>query len=154
VAIQPDGRIVVAGTTGTTQLTFALARYLPDGSLDAAFGAAGIAAPAIAGGARARAMGLLGDGRIAVAGLLGEGGAVACYSPSGTLDSSFGAAGVAALAGGIPVALAVQPNDSLVLGGSQSGPAGDSDFRIVRLDPHGAPDLAFGTQGATTIDFP
>ena len=41
VALDPDGRIVVAGYSGF-DATMALARYLPDGSLDPAFGTGGI----------------------------------------------------------------------------------------------------------------
>ena len=43
MALQQDGKIVVAGQTWTgTVNTFALARYLEDGTLDASFGNAGI----------------------------------------------------------------------------------------------------------------
>jgi uncharacterized delta-60 repeat protein len=41
-ALQPDGKIVVAGYAGPTgSQTLALARYNPDGSLDATFGSGG-----------------------------------------------------------------------------------------------------------------
>ena len=44
IVIQNDGKIVVGGYRTTSQNTtdFALARYLPNGSLDAAFGSGGI----------------------------------------------------------------------------------------------------------------
>jgi uncharacterized delta-60 repeat protein len=42
VAVQTDGKIVAAGSTTTAnQPAFALARYNPDGSLDATFGTGG-----------------------------------------------------------------------------------------------------------------
>src|SRR5438034_1403148 len=43
VVLQPDGRLVAAGqaSTGYRQGDFALARYNPNGSLDATFGAGG-----------------------------------------------------------------------------------------------------------------
>src|SRR5262245_42515997 len=41
MAIQPDGKLVVAGRT-TANANIALARYLPNGSLDAGFGSGGL----------------------------------------------------------------------------------------------------------------
>src|SRR5262249_41502767 len=41
VALEPDGKIVVAGSTTSNQRDFALARYNRDGSLDASFGSGG-----------------------------------------------------------------------------------------------------------------
>jgi uncharacterized delta-60 repeat protein len=71
-ALQPDGRIVVAGTAGPSPLDdpalvpyrFLLARYLPDGTLDVTFGADGmveIASPD--GGIEAAAVAVQADGR-------------------------------------------------------------------------------------------
>ena len=45
VAIQPDGKIVAAGTTFINDFDFALARYNSDGTLDASFGRAGQSSP-------------------------------------------------------------------------------------------------------------
>src|SRR5262249_15740319 len=39
--LQPDGKIVVAGTTSSLSSPMVLARYLPNGSLDTTFGAGG-----------------------------------------------------------------------------------------------------------------
>ncbi len=44
VAVQPDGKILAAGyvfSSAATNYEFALARYLPDGSLDPSFGTNG-----------------------------------------------------------------------------------------------------------------
>src|SRR4051794_30517214 len=41
VAVQPDGKIVVAGRTGDNDPDFAVARYNTDGSLDTSFSADG-----------------------------------------------------------------------------------------------------------------
>ena len=41
VAVQEDGKIVVAGRSSTTGVDFALARYNSDGSLDTSFGTGG-----------------------------------------------------------------------------------------------------------------
>ncbi|MBK9149248.1 MAG: hypothetical protein IPM12_15690 [Flavobacteriales bacterium] len=43
MAIQPNGRIVVVGSTQQdTQKSWALARFMPDGTLDASFGSGGM----------------------------------------------------------------------------------------------------------------
>jgi len=68
VAIQPDGKIVAAG--GAEQ-DVALARFLPDGTLDSGFGVGGLVRTPIAGNAEyaeALAMLLQPDGKIVVSG--------------------------------------------------------------------------------------
>src|SRR5687767_2439222 len=51
VAVQADGRVVVAGYASTGSNTdFTLARYLPDGRLDSSFGAGGKVTTDIASG--------------------------------------------------------------------------------------------------------
>jgi uncharacterized delta-60 repeat protein len=42
IALQPDGRIVVAGTTAGPNLNFAVARLLADGTLDSEFTDTGV----------------------------------------------------------------------------------------------------------------
>lgn len=42
VAIQADGKVVAAGTTGCTRFRFTLTRYGPHGRLDTSFGGDGI----------------------------------------------------------------------------------------------------------------
>jgi uncharacterized delta-60 repeat protein len=105
VAIQPDGKIVVAGETESADGSiseFALARFNPDGSLDASFGSGGkvttefFAAPF--GGVREVADVILvqPDNKIIVAGVAIQGArqpantALARYNPNGTLDPTFG----------------------------------------------------------------
>src|SRR6185295_13416319 len=69
VAIQADGKIVVAGeaTVPSGDLAVALVRYNPDGTLDTTFGSGGkVFGPAVIG--RAFDVAVLADGRIVVAG--------------------------------------------------------------------------------------
>src|SRR5262249_4024029 len=67
VAIQSDGKIVVAGSSQqNTGEDFALARYNSDGTLDTSFGAGGEVLTAIAGGANGVA--IQADGKIVAAG--------------------------------------------------------------------------------------
>jgi uncharacterized delta-60 repeat protein len=69
VAIQPDGKIVVAGysvSAGTT--LFVVARYNADGTLDTSFGGVGLTEPVVTGTDFASSVALQPDGKIVVAG--------------------------------------------------------------------------------------
>jgi uncharacterized delta-60 repeat protein len=95
VAIQPNGRIVVAGSVGPHEYGdrpisyFALVRYRPNGALDPTFGGDGKVKTAGFGGADAVA--IQADGKIVAAGNAGSGGfALARYRADGTLDPTFG----------------------------------------------------------------
>src|SRR5205823_5199649 len=100
VAIQSDGKIVVAGTCnrGGSDNVFAVARYNADGSLDSTFGSGGTVTTDFGLGGSddsAYAVALQPDGKIVAAGATYLGGvpgdfALARYNPDGTLDSTFG----------------------------------------------------------------
>ena len=71
LAIQPDGKIVVAGVFQCQwQPDFALARYLPNGTLDATFGGDGTVLTDFGSGSEdyANALAIQPDGKIVVAG--------------------------------------------------------------------------------------
>jgi len=152
LVLQPDGKIIVAGAAGSSS---ALARYNPDGSLDAGFGSGGIVTTAFAGPSSANAVALQPDGMIVTAGtvFVGLGDfALARYNPDGTLDPGFGAGGQATtdFAGGDDAAFAVllQPDGRVVAGGVSAG-----DFALARYDSMGSLDKSFGKNGTTTTHF-
>ena len=66
VALQSDGRIVVAGkqNTGGPNFAFVLARYNSNGTLDTSFGTGGIVTTDLGGSDQGSFVGLQGDGRI------------------------------------------------------------------------------------------
>src|SRR5262249_26976927 len=70
IAVQPDGKIVVAGSSfsNATGEDIALARYKADGSLDPSFGVGSRVLTDFGGGETAFALALQADGRIVVAG--------------------------------------------------------------------------------------
>ena len=159
VAIQTDGRIVVAGEAPLTE-DFALARYNADGSLDASFGTGGQLttdlgnAPNLAGN-----IVLQPDGAIVVSGKpLGSGATldhtdVARYLANGGLDASFGVGGKVTLSGAlVGEGLARQSDGKFVLVGSfVVGTV--SQFAVRRLNANGSPDATFGTAGSVSTDF-
>lgn len=167
VAVQPDGKIVAAGTSiaRTGPAEFALARYNPDGSLDPSFGDQGRAiTPLPDGEGRARALWVQPDGRIVVAGwfehLPSSQFVVVRYNSDGSLDSSFDEDGVV-LAPIDPDRprrghdVVVQPDGNIVVvGEAYTGTETGYDFALVRYLPDGRLDPGFGTSGEVITAFP
>jgi uncharacterized delta-60 repeat protein len=97
VKLTADGKIVVGGSTGGGLASdFALARYLPDGALDASFGSGGrVVTPISSDTDWLLELAAQPDGKLVAAGYsyrsLSQGHiALARYHPNGSLDSSFG----------------------------------------------------------------
>jgi uncharacterized delta-60 repeat protein len=170
VAVQPDGRIVVAGSSAdATGSDMAVARYLRDGTPDASFDADGMALVDFGGEAVARAVALQRDGKIVLAGwavqLAGAGCcaadfALARLTASGAPDSSFGGDGrvVTDFLPGVDNgqdaadAVLVQPGGRILAAGS--GVTGGSvDFAVARYRGDGSLDPTFGVHGRVTTDF-
>ena len=125
VALQPDDKIVLAGSTTTSGGdNFALARYNADGSLDQTFGNGGKVTTEFSGFDRASAVSVQRDGKIVVVGTSSRGFSdfvLVRYSADGALDASFGNGGrvISDFAGGDDAVsgLALQPDGKiLVLG--------------------------------------
>ena len=143
VAVQPDGKIVVAGAANHgTPNHFALARYNADGTLDTGFGTGGkVSTPVGDTGAGAHAMELQANGKIVVAGYAVRGGAyvfaLARYNVNGTLDTDFDAGGTGKAFTGIGAshdrayAMALQSDGKIVAVGKSYDGAHD-DFAVAR----------------------
>lgn len=158
VAIQPNGKIVVAGVTNND---FAVARYNSDGSLDTSFGTGGIVTIDFAGhDDRATSVVIQPDGMIIVAGVSINGGsgdfAVARLDALGNLDTSFDTDGKVTtdFGGGDDRAnsAALQPDGKIVLAGF-AGIAGGTDFAVARYNTDGSLDPNFDADGRVTTDF-
>jgi uncharacterized delta-60 repeat protein len=173
LAVQSDGKIVAAGKTyeiyydGFTfvirALTFALARYNSDGSLDTGFGVNGTVSTDLAAGAsdEANALALQADGKIVAAGYArsvsnGLDFALARYNADGTLDSTFGSGGTVTthLNSGSEKGrdVAVQGDGKILVAGFAGSGTG-IDFALVRYNTDGSLDAAFGTNGWVSTDF-
>jgi len=162
VAIQPDGKLVVAGRTNIAGNTvFALARYNAIGGLDPAFGTGGLVTTDFGSTDQAFAVALQGDGKIVTAGRRGSDVIVARYNADGTQDTLFGATNtpgrVVTNFGATEQALAVvlQPDGKIVVAGRTNKPApnGNFDFALARYEAAGTLDLTFGALGLVTTDF-
>lgn len=164
LALQPDGKIVIAGQSSTGP-GMALARYDRNGHPDPGFGTAGLVATRIPG--IAYAVTVQPDGRIVVTGSADTGTgtgndvAVARFRPDGTPDTTFStdglaltdiSAGAGARAGDdTGRGIALQPDGALVVAGS-SNPGDGNRFALLRYRPDGTPDTSFGTDGVTLTD--
>lgn len=173
VAVQSDGRIVVAGYTSipaqppAPQLppTFAIARYNSDGSLDTSFGTGGRVSGSVNG--IARAVAIQPDGKIVLAGdferALSNGEFVsdftlARFNANGSLDMPFGTSGTGQVAIDIGNAansglnLVLQANGAIVVSGKPLGDQPGFDHTdVMRFNANGTPDASFGTGGKLTL---
>lgn len=164
VIVQPDGKIVAAGSANVSpgKFGFALARYNPDGSLDPSFGKRGKVTTGffLGEGAGIAALVLQPDGKIVAGGRIAPGTAFALarYKPDGSLDASFGRTGKVTtdFFGGENnlAALVLQPDGKIVAGGSVTPPSGGVlRFALARYNGDGTLDASFGTGGEVTTEL-
>ena len=147
LALQSDGKIVAAGSSGAE---FAVARFNPDGTLDASFDGDGRVTFGFGGiGSRGLDVAIQPlDQRIVVSGstspATGQSDfALARLMPDGSLDGSFGTGGRVTTGSGLAAAraVAVAPGNKIVAAGTAEGGAGDS--AIARYNADGSLDATF-----------
>lgn len=158
VALQPDGKIIVAGTAPGH---FAVVRYEPDGSLDPTFGTDGLVTTSVGVGAGGNALALEPGGKIVVAGGGGSEFVLARYNSDGSLDLSFGSGGTVRTpfidcagsdyCGSVANALALQGDGKIVAAGQTC--IGQCSFALARYNPDGSLDAGFGSAGKVTTSF-
>lgn len=152
VALQGDGKIVVAGSTAFAfEAHIVVLRYLADGTLDAGFGTGGIVTTEFGNQEYPMDLVIQPDGKIVVVG--GDAGqriVVLRYLADGTPDASFGGDGNVTLAIGTSAEArdaALQPDGRIVVVGSQFVPFVGTHAVVVRLLADGSLDPAFGVGG-------
>jgi uncharacterized delta-60 repeat protein len=167
VAVQADGKIVVAGTTPGQ---FAIARYNPDGSLDTTFDGDGKAIVDFGFAANdetAAGVVIQADGKIVIAGTATVGGdqdfIVARLTTAGSLDTTFSGDGKASFnfngtGTDNDVAFAVTTQvvggapKIVVVGSTDHGGGEGINFGVVRFNDNGTVDTSFDrTAGGTDI---
>lgn len=96
LAIQADGKILLAGSVSVYHSSFAVARYAADGVIDSTFGVAGKAEADWGGKAVGEALVVQSDGKIVMAGAYGTNAefALARFTSGGNLDTAFGNGGL------------------------------------------------------------
>ncbi len=145
VAIQADGKIVMAGRSGKDNRKFALVRYNTDGTLDSTFAEDGRVTTDFTNARdQANAIAIQADGKIVAVGRSGRADfALARYNTDGTLDTTFGGDGRVTTDfthGDDPAnAVAIQPDGKIVAAGG--GP------KLARYNTDGTLDPTFGGDG-------
>ncbi len=146
LALQPDGKLLLAGSTMGFPSSFALMRLNTDGSYDSSFGNGGAVTASITHstsgvGDRGTSLALHPDGRIYVAGIAGSINydfALARFTSAGVLDTTFAGTGSMivdfnALEDGAE-GIALEPNGKIVLGGYAT-PTSSDGFGLARIHP-------------------
>jgi uncharacterized delta-60 repeat protein len=166
--IQPsNGDIVVAGQTSVNNSNgnIVLLRYTPSGALDPTFGTGGEVVTTVTGlNIYDRSLALE-NGDIVAGGFASTGGYpnhyswfLARYTPSGSLDTTFGSGGIVNTqvgtdqSGTVVQSLLVQPDGKIVAAGmaSTSTVNGNTAWALGRYNVDGSLDSSFGTGGIVT----
>jgi uncharacterized delta-60 repeat protein len=158
IALQPDGKIVIAGTGhGNGSPNFAAVRLNTDGSLDSTFGSDGVVTVPIGGAAIANAVVVQPDGRIVLGGTAyttdtnSNHFAATRLNANGSLDSTFGTNGVTVLAPtGGAWGMVRQTDGRIVLAGQRTY-NGTEAYMAARLLATGKLDTAYGQGGIVTV---
>ena len=160
VALQSDGKILVAGYSGDFHTTdFAVARYNADGSLDTSFDGDGKLTTNFGFREEAHSVKIQSDGKILVAGFsydtqtfTGENFAIARYNSDGSLDTSFDGDGKVTtdIFGNYDEAQSmILQTDGKILVAGKAG----SQFGLVRYNIDGSLDTSFGGTGKVFTSF-
>src|SRR5438093_526607 len=162
LAVQPDGKIVVAGPENAG---LGASRFNPDGTPDTGFGTGGVAFARMPSAGQndqttATSLAVQADGKLVVAGYRRIGVAacrrfaLARYDADGHLDRSFGHGGtiVEAPDGSSSAAIesmAHTSNDRILVAGTV-----DDRFGLARYRSNGTLDPSFGGRGVIRVSFP
>jgi uncharacterized delta-60 repeat protein len=158
VAIQPDGKILISGTSAPFQ-TFppvplgyqgVVARYLNNGTLDSSFGNGGIFRLEMSDATKAQSLALQADGKVLIGGYrdssngsLSPASLLVRLNPNGTLDTSWDtdgyALGTASASGPNLFSVAVPANGRVV--------AVAEGNAVYRFNADGSPDTSFDGDG-------
>jgi uncharacterized delta-60 repeat protein len=144
LALQADGKVVVAGSAITGQPVFGLARYHTDGSLDSTFDGDGKLTTQFGNGDAAEGVAIQRDGKIVAAGgvcascVAGGYFGLARYTPDGSLDSTFSGDGKVITDFGFAgdqkaYAVALQNDGKIVAAGVVGGDFALARYKVCRV---------------------
>jgi uncharacterized delta-60 repeat protein len=154
IAIQSDGKIVVAGKTQGSNADIALVRYDTNGTLDTTFGGVdGIVIQDVnTAHNEGNAVAIQSDGKILVTGYGYDGAQgflLLRYDTGGTLDLSFDDDGmvithIGSQATGLSIAIA---GDEKILVAGRASNGSNNDFALARYNADGSLDTGFDGDG-------
>ena len=161
IALQTDGKIVVAGSADSSSTyDFLVLRLLPDGTPDSTFGSAGWVTTDFGTTLEyANAVAIQRDGKIIAAGRKAEGFfsdfAMVRLLPDGQPDPQFGDQGLVGTnfrEEDNAAAIVIQDDSKIILGGFSSVSA-NGDFALARYNQDGSLDKLFGSGGKVLTDL-
>ncbi len=157
VAVQPDGKVVVAGDSFTPNGAdvISVQRLNPNGTLDTTFNGTG--SVTISSSSTSMAVALQPDGKILIGGSASvkqgknyvSESLIARLNTNGTLDATFGSHGLWVSSSGSVVeglAVLIDPAHPGTVTGIVGAVWGAS-FEAIKLTPAGVPDKTFGSSG-------
>jgi uncharacterized delta-60 repeat protein len=164
IAIQPDGKIIVGGNTGTSAIfqDFMVVRFNANGTPDASFGPTGIGV--IQTGFNPRdglsSIALQPDGKIVAGGFTGDFAnvdfALIRITSTGSLDTTFDTDGKLTNSireQDILNKVLIQPDGKLIATGYTRNMGQNQDVALIRYNSNGSLDTSFDVDGiATTND--
>lgn len=160
MAIQADGKIIVAGRIDNTLARFTLLRYTASGVLDPTFGTNGEVVTTVGLGGRVNALAVQADEKIVAvgtcAGAFKSSFCLARFNADGSLDTGFGSSGkvLASIGAGDDSgnSVALQSDGKIVVAGTCAGTT-NRDFCMARFNVDGSFDLSFGVLNSTIASF-
>jgi uncharacterized delta-60 repeat protein len=158
VAVQPDGKILVAGTPEESK-GFSIARLLPNGSPDPSWGEGGVVTTPLGKFASAFDVAVQPDGKVVAVGeapgAKDEDFAIVRYLSNGELDPGFGEGGVVILPvgefGDTARAVAIGPGGRIAVTGTADLPSFRNAVGVAVLESDGTPEAAFAGDGTTVV---
>ncbi len=168
IKLQSDGRILLAGDSIYPSLGYSqnmtVVRLMADGSRDTTFGDNGVAYASVGDYDEGHALAVQSNGKILVGGIGNGDFAIARFQSDGTLDSTFGSAGVAtydfAAQFDFLQDLLILPDWNgqgeriLAVGSARTGSSASSgEFAAALFDLNGNPEPGFGSGGAVMVDL-
>jgi uncharacterized delta-60 repeat protein len=171
IVVQPDGKMLAGGSCQTFDgsIHFALARYNPNGTLDSTFGANGKAVPRVFempnnGHVENNILSivLLDSGKFLVVGNYGinnvpSGIVIARFNTDGTIDTTFGTAGIVFKeSGSVKEGLKMLPDGKfIIISGDYVNYGGNNmpSAAFERYTQEGVLDTTFGTDGKVVTSF-
>ena len=163
LAIQTDGKIVLAGTSvalGGLAANMHLLRLNTNGSLDTTFDSDGKVTTDIGPNDDVLSIALQNDGKIIIGGGSDASGNLETtllrYNSNGSLDTTFNSDGIAtidfAISNDAAYSVAIQ-SDGKIIAAGYADLGGQVVFALLRLNSNGSLDTTFDTDGKITTAF-
>lgn len=161
LAIQSDDKVIVGGQVYNSQfnrMEFGLCRFLPDGSIDLAFGNNGIVTTSFGGNDYPKSLLIQPDSKILFAGytdIFGFNMSVARFNSDGSLDTTLKGTGKLNAYGGYLFKALVDTNLNMVLIGYTGNfvVGTTNNILIKRFNSLGNIDSSFGNNGVVVTDL-